>query len=35
MDTIRDMIAAQRTELAEVLAALPAARWDDPTLCAG
>lgn len=35
MDTIRDMIAAQRTELAEVLAALPAPGWDEPTLCAG
>ncbi len=35
MDTIRDMIAAQRTELAEVLAALPAPAWDEPTLCAG
>jgi uncharacterized protein (TIGR03083 family) len=35
MDGIRDMIAAQRTELAEVLAGLPASRWDEPTLCAG
>ena len=35
MDTIRDMIAAQRAELAEVLAGLPAPGWDDPTLCAG
>ncbi len=35
MDTIRDMIAAQRTELAEFLAALPAPAWDEPTLCAG
>ena len=35
MDTIRDMIAAQRTELAEVLAALPAPAWDEPTLCTG
>ena len=35
MDTIRDMIAAQRTELAEVLAGLPAPAWDEPTLCAG
>ena len=34
-DTIRDMIAAQRAELAEVLAGLPQARWDEPTLCAG
>jgi uncharacterized protein (TIGR03083 family) len=35
MDTIRDMIAAQRAELADVLAGLPAASWDEPTLCAG
>src|SRR5437762_869994 len=35
MDTIRDMIAAQRAELAEVLAGLPEASWDEPTLCAG
>ena len=35
MDGIRDMIAAQRGELAEVLAALPAAKWNEPTLCAG
>ena len=35
MDTIRDMIAAQRAELAEVLAGLPAPSWDEPTLCAG
>ena len=35
MDTIRDMIAAQRTELAEVLAGLPGPGWDEPTLCAG
>lgn len=35
MDTIRDMIAAQRTELAEVLAGLPGLGWDEPTLCAG
>jgi len=35
MDTIRDMIAAQRAELAEVLAGLPAPGWDEPTLCAG
>src|SRR3989440_5834155 len=35
MDTIRDMIAAQRAELAEVLAGLPATSWDEPTLCAG
>ena len=35
MDTIRDMIAAQRAELAEVLAGLPGPNWDEPTLCAG
>ncbi len=35
MDDIRDMIAAERTELAEMLADLPAPRWDEPTLCAG
>ncbi len=35
MDSINDMIAAERAELAGVLTALPAARWDDPTLCAG
>ena len=35
MDTIQDMIAAQRVELAAVLDALPASGWDEPTLCAG
>jgi uncharacterized protein (TIGR03083 family) len=35
MDDIRDMITAERTELAEMLAGLPAPRWDEPTLCAG
>jgi uncharacterized protein (TIGR03083 family) len=35
MDTIRDMIAAQRAELGEVLAGLPESGWDEPTLCAG
>jgi uncharacterized protein (TIGR03083 family) len=35
MDTIRDMIAAQRAELGEVLAGLPGPGWDEPTLCAG
>jgi uncharacterized protein (TIGR03083 family) len=35
MDTIQDMIAAQRGELAAVLGELPAGRWDAPTLCAG
>lgn len=32
---IRAAIAAERHELAEILAALPAPRWDEPTLCAG
>jgi uncharacterized protein (TIGR03083 family) len=35
MDTIRDVIATQRAELAEVLAGLPGPSWDQPTLCAG
>jgi uncharacterized protein (TIGR03083 family) len=35
MDTIQDMIAAQRGELAAVLDTLPASGWDEPTLCAG
>lgn len=35
MDGIRDMIAAQRSELAEVLAGLPEPRWDEASLCAG
>ena len=35
MDDIRDMIRAERTELAKMLAGLPAPRWDEPTLCAG
>ena len=35
MDDIRDMIAAERTELAELLDGLPAPRWDEPTLCVG
>ena len=35
MDTIQDMIAAQRGELAAALDALPASGWDEPTLCAG
>src|SRR5689334_1277380 len=35
MDTIKDMIAAQRAELAEVLAGLPEPGWDESTLCAG
>jgi uncharacterized protein (TIGR03083 family) len=35
MDDIRNMIAAERAALAEVLAELPAARWQEPTLCTG
>lgn len=35
MDTIRDMIAAQRAELGEILAGLPGPSWEEPTLCAG
>jgi uncharacterized protein (TIGR03083 family) len=35
MDTIRDMIAAQRGELASVLGELAPGEWDEPTLCAG
>lgn len=35
MDTIQDMIAAQRGQLAAVLEALPGNGWDQPTLCAG
>jgi uncharacterized protein (TIGR03083 family) len=35
MDAIKDMIAAQRGELAAVLSELEASRWDEPTLCAG
>ena len=32
---VREEIAAERRELADVLAALPAKRWDEETLCAG
>jgi uncharacterized protein (TIGR03083 family) len=32
---VRDAIAAERGELAALFATLPAARWEDPTLCAG
>lgn len=32
---IRAVIAAERTALADLLAALPAERWDEETLCAG
>jgi uncharacterized protein (TIGR03083 family) len=31
---IREAIAAERRDLADLLAGLPAGRWDDPTLCA-
>ncbi|TJZ80147.1 maleylpyruvate isomerase family mycothiol-dependent enzyme [Rhodococcus oryzae] len=34
-EQIRPMIAAERTELADLLAGLPEAAWDSPTLCAG
>ena len=32
---VRAEIAAERRELADMLAALPAKRWDEETLCAG
>jgi uncharacterized protein (TIGR03083 family) len=32
---LREAIAAERRDLAAVLAALPAERWDEPTLCEG
>ncbi|WP_198652807.1 maleylpyruvate isomerase family mycothiol-dependent enzyme [Actinocorallia populi] len=32
---IREQIAAEREELAELLAGLPAEAWDEPTLCEG
>jgi uncharacterized protein (TIGR03083 family) len=35
MDTIQDMIAAQRGELAAMLLALRDSDWDTPTLCDG
>jgi uncharacterized protein (TIGR03083 family) len=35
MDDIMDMIAAERGDLATLLAGLPAQRWDEPTLCDG
>ncbi len=35
MDNIRNMIAAERGELATLLADLPKERWDEATLCAG
>ncbi len=35
MTDIRTMIAAERRELAEILAGLPEEAWDAPTLCDG
>jgi Mycothiol maleylpyruvate isomerase N-terminal domain len=35
MDTIKDMIAAQRAELASMLGELAPREWDELTLCAG
>ena len=35
MDTIRDMIAAQRADLASALGELAPGEWDELTLCAG
>ena len=32
---LTQQIAAERRDLAELLAALPASAWDDQTLCAG
>ncbi|MDT9691517.1 maleylpyruvate isomerase family mycothiol-dependent enzyme [Streptomyces sp. P9(2023)] len=32
---VRAAIAAERRELADVLAGLPASTWDEPTLCTG
>lgn len=32
---VRDQVAAERRDLAAVLAGLPATAWDSPTLCAG
>jgi uncharacterized protein (TIGR03083 family) len=32
---VKAAIAGERRELADVLAALPPARWDEPTLCEG
>ncbi|MFG1925485.1 maleylpyruvate isomerase family mycothiol-dependent enzyme [Cryptosporangium sp. NPDC048952] len=34
-DQIRDLIAAQRHQLADTLSALPEEAWDAPTLCDG
>ncbi|MFC4856519.1 maleylpyruvate isomerase family mycothiol-dependent enzyme [Actinophytocola glycyrrhizae] len=35
MTDIRDVIAAERLELAEILVGLPAKAWDAPSLCEG
>lgn len=35
MTDIKEMVAAERRELAEILADLPEQAWDAPTLCAG
>jgi uncharacterized protein (TIGR03083 family) len=32
---LKELIAAQRAELADILGALPEPAWDSPTLCAG
>jgi uncharacterized protein (TIGR03083 family) len=34
-NALREAIAAERRELAEVLAGLPAQAWNEPSLCAG
>ncbi|MFI5804731.1 maleylpyruvate isomerase family mycothiol-dependent enzyme [Streptomyces sp. NPDC051561] len=34
-ETLRASIAAERREVADMLDALPAERWDEPTLCTG
>src|SRR4051812_41808706 len=35
MTDIRSAVAGERTDLAELLAALPENDWDKPTLCTG
>ena len=35
MTDIRSAVAGERTDLADLLTALPPAAWDKPTLCAG
>ena len=34
-DELRAAVVAERAELVDLLAALPADRWDAPTLCDG